>query len=238
MRILDIDMDFFQSEIHNNDTDSNSHLENENFKVWNKKIFIDFIENKCGLSKESKIKGRVFDHHVDTYWFVKELIDTHLLTVPFDLTHIDAHSDMGFSASVPYYKFLDTFSKENKDAFENGTLFENVENQRYIDFGNYINAMALNRWLSKIEYVYHDKLDYLDFPEYIIEPDQTQKGFAFRYNFISKAIIPNLTIYAMDKENYCFTQPYDYICVAISPSFTVKEIEPLVEIIKQYIVEI
>ena len=29
MRILDIDMDFFQSEIHNNDTDSNSHLENE-----------------------------------------------------------------------------------------------------------------------------------------------------------------------------------------------------------------
>ena len=73
MRILDIDMDFFQSEIHNNDTDSNSHLENENFKVWNEKIFIDFIENKCGLSKESKIKGRVFDHHVDTYWFAKEL---------------------------------------------------------------------------------------------------------------------------------------------------------------------
>lgn len=46
MRILDIDMDFFQSEIHSNDTDSNSHLENENFKVWNEKIFIDFIENK------------------------------------------------------------------------------------------------------------------------------------------------------------------------------------------------
>jgi len=64
------------------------------------------------------------------------------------------------------------------------------------------------------------------------------KSFAFRYNFISKAIIPNLTIYAMDKETYCFTQPYDYICVAISPSFTVKEIEPLIEIIKQYIVEI
>jgi len=179
MRILDIDMDFFQSEIHNNDIDSNFHLEDENFKVWNEKKFIDFIENKCGLSKKSKIKGRVFDYHVETYWFVKELIDNHLLTVPFDLTHIDAHSDMGLSSSISYYNFLDTFSKENKDTFENGTLFENVENQRYIDSGNYINAMALNRWLSKIEYVYHDKLEYLDFPEYIIEPDAPPKELCF-----------------------------------------------------------
>lgn len=237
MRILDIDMDFFQSEIHTNDTDSNFHLEDEDFKVWSEEAFIDFLENKCGLSKESKIKGRVFNHHVETYWFVKELIDNHFLTTPFELTHIDAHSDMGFSMSVPYYMFLDTFSNENKTSFEAGTLFENVENQRYIDFGNYINAMALNHWLSKIEYVYHDKMDDLDVPEYIVERDKTKKGFAFRYNFIGKAILPDLTIYAMNKENYRFTQPYDYICVAISPSFTVKEIEPLVDIIKQYIVE-
>ena len=38
-------MDFFQSEIHNNDTDSNSHLVNVNFKVWYEKIFIVFIDN-------------------------------------------------------------------------------------------------------------------------------------------------------------------------------------------------
>ena len=82
MKILDIDMDFFQSEIHTSDTDSNFHLENEDFKVWSEEAFISFIENKCGLSKGSKIKGRVFKHHVKTYWFVKELIDNHLLTTP------------------------------------------------------------------------------------------------------------------------------------------------------------
>lgn len=238
MRLLDIDMDFFQSEIHTNDTDSNFHLEDDDFKVWTEEDFVDFLENKCGLSKKDKIKGRIFNHHVETYWFAKELIDKRLLSPPFEITHIDAHSDMGFSMSVPYYVFLDTFSKENKAAFENGTLFENAENLRYIDFGNYINAMALNRWLSKIEYVYHDKMDYLDVPEYIVERDKTKKGFAFRYNFINQAVIPDLTIYAKNKENYQSIQPYDYICVAISPAYTVKEIEPLVEIIKQYIIEI
>ena len=59
MRIVDIDMDYFLKEIpiiiSENNTDR---LPDEDYQVWSKDEVIDFLENKLGLSKETKIKGK------------------------------------------------------------------------------------------------------------------------------------------------------------------------------------
>mgnify|MGYP000117217547 FL=1 len=60
MRIVDIDMDYFLKEIpiiiSENNTDR---LPDEDYQVWSKDEVIDFLENKLGLSKETKIKGKI-----------------------------------------------------------------------------------------------------------------------------------------------------------------------------------
>lgn len=35
----------------------------DEYQVWNKEEVIDFLENKLGLSKEVKIKGKIVTHH-------------------------------------------------------------------------------------------------------------------------------------------------------------------------------
>ena len=64
MRIVDIDMDYFLKEIpiiiSENNTDR---LPDEDYQVWSKDEVIDFLENKLGLSKETKIKGKIVTHH-------------------------------------------------------------------------------------------------------------------------------------------------------------------------------
>lgn len=237
MRILDIDMDFFQSDIHSWGDDGSIHLIDDTFSVWEDKDFLDFIETKCGLSVEHPSKGRIFNSHVNTYWFCKELIDKGELSVPFDITHIDAHSDLAFSLSVENYTFWKSFSGENQERFLAGTLFETSDNLRFIDSGSYLLAMALNRWLRKINYVYHPELNELDVFEHVVKCVKPNKKFKFRF-FDDNVSIPNLVLETIHPTEFEKDEPYDFVCVAISPAYTVTEINRLVDILKKYIIEI
>lgn len=237
MRVLDIDMDFFQSEVHCWGDDSLIHLVDDSFSVWEEERFIDFIENRCGLSKDKPFRGRIFNSHADTYWFCKQLIDSGDLCCPFNITHIDAHSDLAFSRSFQNYNFFKSFASENRQRFNDGTLFEVPENRAFIDSGSYLLAMALNHWLNKIEYVYHPELKELDVFDYIVKCTVPYKRFKFRF-FDEQIAIPNVSLETIYPTDYRNSEPFDFVCVAISPAYTVKEIEKLVEIIKHYIVEI
>ena len=237
MRVLDIDMDFFQSDIHFWGDDSSLHLIDDSFSVWEEERFIDFIENRCGLSLDKPLRGRIFNSHVETYWFCKELMDKGELCCPFHITHIDAHSDLAFSMSTQNYRFFKSFALENKQRFNDGTMFEVPENQAFIDSGSYLLAMALNRWLNKIEYVYHPDLDALDVADYIVKCTVPNQKFKFAF-FDDRTTIPNLSLETIYPTDYQSAEPFDFVCVAISPAYTVKEIEKLVTVIKRYIIEI
>lgn len=234
MHILDIDMDFFQSKINSFEGDSMAHWNDETVSVWSDEQFISFLENECGLSKQNKIKGKIFNFHKDTYFTVQNLIEQGYLTTPFSITHIDAHSDMAFDTNINYYRFLKTFSDENKDAFEQHKLFDG-KNFEHIDSGNYLVAMALNAWVDEINYVYHPSTDYLDISENYVEC--ITPGKTFRFNFFGEIPVPWTKIRTTHSSQFHSKDNYDYICVAISPSFTVKAIDRLVCILKEYILE-
>lgn len=55
----------------------------------------------CGLNTERKIPGRVFETHDGALQFWQELIAAGQLSVPFEVTHIDAHSDLGIGRPGP-----------------------------------------------------------------------------------------------------------------------------------------
>ena len=96
MRILDIDMDYFLKEIpiiiSENNTDR---IPDEDYQVWSKEEVIDFLENKLGLSKETKIKGKIVIHHNEALYYWRTLIQEKRLFAPFEVVHIDSHADLG-----------------------------------------------------------------------------------------------------------------------------------------------
>lgn len=99
MRVLDIDMDFFMDIVAGGKKEGlgirltdRSSIES----VWSKDRVTDFIEKNLGLSKRNKIKGRVFKQHKDALYFWEELIDNGYLECPFEVVHVDSHSDLSY----------------------------------------------------------------------------------------------------------------------------------------------
>lgn len=59
MRMLDIDMGYFLKEIPIMiSEDSMERIPDEDYQVWSKDEVVDFLENKLGLSKKIKLRGK------------------------------------------------------------------------------------------------------------------------------------------------------------------------------------
>ena len=95
MRILDIDMDFFLENIENWNPFNNDRVEDDQNKPWNEKDVRHFLEFNCGLNSQNLIYSRIVKEHREAYFFWRELIQESMLKTPFEIVHIDAHSDLG-----------------------------------------------------------------------------------------------------------------------------------------------
>lgn len=89
MNILDIDLDFFLNDRWINTTIQGQRLPSEEFLPWPVENVITFLEEKCGLTSQSPINGKLFIRHHELYNFIKD----HQLD-SINLYHIDAHNDM------------------------------------------------------------------------------------------------------------------------------------------------
>jgi hypothetical protein len=94
MRVLDIDLDFFVQPIANWPR-AGRRLPRSEYSVWTPDQVHRFLEEQCGLSRERPCKGWVFRHHDEALYYWLDLIDEGVLEAPFDLVHVDAHSDLG-----------------------------------------------------------------------------------------------------------------------------------------------
>lgn len=204
-------------------------LKDGSITIWDRDKFIDFIENACGLSKEHKLPGRLMKHHVEAYSFWRELVEAQRIEVPFEVTHIDAHSDLAFTPNIPYYKFLKSLDEERKEMFEQGMIFE--QDNLYLDSRNYLLDAVISGWVNSIAYIYHPKLD--DVTEYIVKNTVPQK---FKYIFCKgieeKNVIlemKNISDFKMNREEY------DFVTVSLSPPYVKKEMEEYFEMLETYL---
>jgi hypothetical protein len=99
-KILDLDLDFFVwpafddfgygdvSKLPRPDRNSFMHVAAE-------AEVRDFLEVHCGLSTEHPLPGHEAQEHVDASTTWREWLTQGLLSEPFAVIHIDAHSDLG-----------------------------------------------------------------------------------------------------------------------------------------------
>ncbi len=268
MKILDLDIDYFMTTVINGvpdgETERLSDLEYGSY-VWKKQEVIDFIENNLGLSKENKIKGRIVDGHNKALFFWKELIDAEKLVTPFDVIHVDSHADLGLGYSSWSFILEELLRFPIEQRFENSNHSAIKNKDISIGIGDYLLFVLAYRWISSVTYCANpngDKNDYLldtlkyyeEMPIYSTPVNNTiqlvyndtyerpkysePKAIIKRYfdTAISEPEIPFKIIPTIEDVRY--KGDFDYIVIAQSPNYTPRKSDYILDILREYIIEI
>jgi len=244
--ILDIDMDFFLDSIAHW-INSDDRLD-DNYIPWTEEDFRHFLEGRCLLSKDKRIKGRIVRNHHEAFFFWDELIKSNVITVPFKVTHVDAHSDTGLGDSGYVYIMKELINKpikERRDSLDATKVY----------MGNYLAFALACGWIDQVDFVLHESWDNDISRSHLKNFDITERMFQFKnyprnvdismcyHNILSGKTPPT----SVDKEipfnlipwkSYVSEESYDFIVFCQSPGYTPRAADFMMDIIKEYIFEV
>ena len=152
--VLDLDLDFFLDKI-NHSRWFNTRLRNTKFNPWSEEKVRYFLEEQCGLSKESRVLGRFYEQHDGAFFFWRELIEKNQLQVPFELIRVDAHADFGRGDKSWKYIMGELLHLPVKER-----MYPKVGFRSGLNLANYMAFAVACRWFSKITFVIHPKWQY------------------------------------------------------------------------------
>lgn len=263
MKVLDLDMDYFMEHIACIPFSVSDRLDEDNYgdTVWSEERVRNFLENNLGLSKKNKISGRVVVGHNESLFFWEELLEQGKLTDPFEVVHVDSHADLGLGCSSSDFlqsAFL-TLPVETRRRIRDDD--EGVG----ISIGDYLLWAVAYKMISKITYCANpngDKNDYVwdtlkDFKDDMIWDKPISNYIQLKYNSqmewpkyndskeykkkymlgaikdpeVELKIIPTI-------EDVKFQGDFDYAVIAQSPNYTPASADFILDIFREYIVEI
>lgn len=235
MRVLDIDLDFFLADCCPL-AEPGERPVLSGHEPWAPERVRAFLEEQCGLSKARPLPGRIFDTHDKALVFWQERIREGRLTLPFSVTHVDAHSDLGIGFPGP-------------GAVLNGVLPVQLScrddlapyyARKQLDEANYLLFALAFRYIDRLENVRNPK-SRRDFPREILHENGSIHLTSFAARLLEGINGPEPEILYEEFSDYTafFTKgPYDYMTVAISPRYAPKEAEALLPIFREYLEEI
>ena len=153
MRVLDLDMDYFLHSVPQFiDESKPERLSDVDYTVWSEHEVRAFLENNLGLSKNRKIPGRIVKGHNEAIYYWKELIDLNILSIPFEVIHIDSHADLGLGYTSWKYITHELLGYPVKERYEHAE-YTRINGERAREgIGDYLLFAIAYRWLSKIVY--------------------------------------------------------------------------------------
>jgi len=148
-RILDIDLDFFLNKVSDSREDG-KRLNNIKYYPWRIDALRSFLENRCNLTKKIPIRGKIVKNHHQAFFFWRELIQANQIEIPFELVHIDAHSDIGVADWGWIYLTSELLHKSLKERMNpDKSLLFGINEANYLAF-----ALAC-RWIKKLTFIIH-----------------------------------------------------------------------------------
>ena len=103
MKVLDLDMDFFLT-----DACPLAPLGERPPEAcaapYSDEQVIRFLETQCGLSRAHPVPGMIFDTHDKALDFWLAQMEVGKLQPPFDVVHVDTHSDLAFGRGAEIYR--------------------------------------------------------------------------------------------------------------------------------------
>lgn len=235
MRVLDIDLDFFLS-APCPFAEEGTRPDDSCADPWTEIQTRGFLENNLGLSTARPVPGRIFDTHDGSALFWKELADAGKLSLPFTVTHVDTHTDLGIAQKgYPYVKHL-VLARPPKARSD----FETFRAEGQLNEANYLVFALAARMIGRLENL-RNPLSRPDLPgEMLRDETHLQLKSAFPGLFEAKNGEEPIAEYAQydDPFSYRAQAPYDLITLARSPRYTPRSADFLEKVIADYLIPI
>lgn len=236
MRVLDIDLDFFLA-----DCCELAPIGERppllGHEPWSEDAVRRFLEENCGLDRSRPIPGRLFETHDEALVFWSELIDAGRLTLPFEVTHIDAHSDLGIGKPGPGFVLNSVITL---DPIKRADI-ERYYEMKQLDEANYLLFAIAFRWVSALENVRNPR-SRADIPDFAHKNDSGEYTHIKLSSFVSRLfeakngeepVVP-FTVYS-DYTEFISKGEYDFISAARSPRYAPMEADSLMDVIGEYV---
>ena len=173
MKILDIDMDYFLKEIPKEC--NNGRLDENDIETWSNREIIQFLEKNLGLTEKNKIPCCIVEKHHRSIKFLDLLIAKGDLKVPFEIIHVDSHSDLGTTTEPDKSSYMDAnsilfkYSQTMKLEQEKRKKFA-ICNKCYAE-NNFLLYIIAFGWVNKLTYCINPNGYQADYPPQIVEND-------------------------------------------------------------------
>jgi len=231
MRVLDLDMDFFLTapcplaELGERPQEGCA-------DVYSDEEVIRFLEEQCGLSRERPVPGAIFETHDQALDFWQARMAEGLLHAPFEVVHVDTHSDLAFGPPGTNFVLNVVLSRLPQQRAAIDDYHKAVE----LDEANYLLFALAFRWISRLTYVRNPR-SHQDIPRQLLDSD----GNIHLRSFISQMMEgkngkePVVPFDVYDDYRQFKQTGYDFVTMAQSPRYAPESADRIMEIVRQYI---
>jgi hypothetical protein len=229
MRFLDLDLDFFLNKNAYKSALNSGRLGPE-YKPWSFRRVRHFMEDRCGLSSDAPVQGRIVESHDGVLQFWRTLIESGRLKIPFEVIHIDAHPDIwgGGLYLVSGFLHIDP---------EYGQVMLKKKN---IHSGNYLTFAIAYGWLSSLVWIPLEKHPGSP-PEWDADARSILKHINNRKSENSSVPgspiterEPGIPYRILPQDKFRMREKFDYMALSLSPIFTPPESDKLISVIEGY----
>ena len=231
MRVLDLDMDFFLS-----DPCPLAPLgerpDEACAKAWSEEAVVAFLEGQCGLSRERPVPGAIFDTHDKALDFWAARAAEGRLDTPFEVVHVDTHSDLAFGPPGANFVLNVVLSRHPDIRADIAAYKKAVE----LDEANYLLFALAFRWVSRLAYVRNPK-SHQDIPRQLLDGERNLHLRSFISQMMEgrngpEPVIP-FDVY--DDYTQFSRHGYDFVTMAQSPRYAPASADRIMEIVGRYI---
>ena len=243
--VLDLDLDFFVHDVAHWRDSTDERLNADAFRPWAVNDALYFLQGRCALDR--RLPGIVVDHHADVFRSWRDAIEARALVPPFDVTHVDAHADLGLG-DTGYIYLLTEFLFASPDA---RPRLAGLDDE--LTDGNWLSFAVACGWVSRLTYVYNTDGER---PADLMVP--VLKGWnrdatsiqlaALNKSELDRAFLsadPPDAVFVEDAVPFAYVPwksfeargPFDLICLTRSPGFTPLEADEIFDVIRERFVD-
>lgn len=233
MRVLDLDMDFFLS-VPCPLARLGERPDESCANVYSDEEVIRFFEEQCGLSREHPIPGAIFDTHDKALDFWQARLRSGTLKEPFEVVHVDTHSDLAFGPPGTGYVLNVVLSRPPKqrpaiDVYRDG---------HELDEANYLLFALAFRWISRLTYVRNPK-SHQDIPRQLLDAEGNIRLRSFISAMMEQKNGPEpvISFDVIDDYRTFSKTGYDFVTMAQSPRYAPKSADRIMDLLRPYIIE-
>ena len=231
MRVLDLDMDFFLSDpcplapLGERPDESCA-------SMWSEEEIVRFLEEQCGLSREHPVPGAIFDTHDKALDYWQARLDEGSLQAPFEVVHVDTHSDLAFGPPGTGYVLNVVLSRLPSQRADIALYRKGVE----LDEANYLLFALAFRWISRLAYVRNPK-SHQDIPRQLLDAEGNIRLRSFISQMMEGKNGPEPVIPFDVYDDYRQFQQtgYDFVTMAQSPRYAPRSADRIMEIVGRYV---